>query len=674
MTAIAGIYHRTGQPADSQTVAPMMHALREYGRDGSRVWSESSIVLGQHSLHVTPQSLHEVLPLHNTKSQCCIVADVRLDNRDDLCEILSVDASDRADMPDSELILRAYEKWGVDCPDHLLGDFAFAIWDGRKQHLFCARDIMGVRPFFYHQDARQFTFASYILGVRAAGVSDELDLELLSASLRATSNYSHGERTLFAGIRKLQRAHSMVVTADGIKTWAYWDPDKLPDMTMASDEAYAEPLADLLQQSVEARMRSAFPVGAHLSGGLDSSAITVLAARRLKEQGKQLTGYAWAAAPDEPLPRLADVPLGPREEIDDERRLIELIGELEGVPVSYSSVTGSDMLANRFIVPGTNDDAEFVHEIATRRQATADGVRVMLSGWGGDELITFNGRGYLADLLQRGQWLKLYRELSAWGALRNRPIWKPLITKAMYPLIPNWFLERFRPSLLPSGWNQQPLPGMFQPEFAARLAAATPLPHNRARPGVGGRNLQRLLLAREHMPRRIEGWACAGGRVGMTYAYPLLDRRIVEMALTIPEEQSWKNGWNRYVFRNAMNGILPDEVNWNLTKVEPALCSHRQETARKTRRVVSRFMTGFMREPRDYQHLDGAGVLEGFRAADAGEQKKHEPYGQALFVELLTNQKLVTEIHERIQHCPTVDESAEGSPAEADVADLRKSA
>ena len=72
----------------------------------------------------------------------------------------------------------------------------------------------------------------------------------------------------------------------------------------------------------------------------------------------------------------------------------------------------------------------------------------------------------------------------------------------------------------------------------------------------------------------------------MTYAYPLLDRRIVEMALTIPEEQSWKNGWNRYVFRNAMNGILPDEVNWNLTKVEPALCSHRQETARKTRRVV----------------------------------------------------------------------------------------
>ena len=76
-----------------------------------------------------------------------------------------------------------------------------------------------------------------------------------------------------------------------------------------------------------------------------------------------------------------------------------------------------------------------------------------------------------------------------------------------------------------------------------------------------------------------------------------------------------------------------------------------------------------MREPRDYQHLDGAGVLEGFRAADAGEQKKHEPYGQALFVELLTNQKLVTEIHDKIQHCPAEDE-----PAEADVADLRKSA
>jgi asparagine synthase (glutamine-hydrolysing) len=669
MTAIAGIYHRTGQPADSQTVAPMMHALREYGRDGSRVWSESSIVLGQHSLHVTPQSLHEVLPLHHTESQCCIVADVRLDNRDDLCAMLSVNASDRADIPDSELILRAYDKWGVDCPDHLLGDFAFAIWDDRNQKLFCARDIMGVRPFFYHQDDRQFTFASYILGVRAAGVSDQLDLELLSASLRATSNYSHGERTLFAGIRKLKRAHSMVVTADGIKTWAYWDPDNLPDMTMESDQAYAERLADLMKQSVQARIRSAFPVGAHLSGGLDSSAITVLAARRLKEQGKQLTGYAWADEPKEPLPRLADKPLGPREEIDDERRLIELISEIEGVPVSYSSVTEPDMLANRFIVPGTNDDAEFVHEIATRRQATADGVRVMLSGWGGDELITFNGRGYLADLLRRGQWVKLYRELSAWGSLRDRPIWKPLITKAMYPLIPDRLLERFSSSLLPRGWDQQPLPGMFQPEFAARLAAATPLPHNRARPGVGGRNLQRLLLAREHIPRRIEGWACAGGRVGMTYAYPMLDRRIVEMALTIPEEQSWKNGWNRYVFRNAMNGILPDEVNWNLTKVEPALCSYRQETARKTRRVVGHFLTGFMREPRNYQYLDGDRLLNQFRKIEEGQLKRHEPYGGALFVELLMNQKLVTEIHKRIQN-----RRAEVEPAEADMAELRKSA
>lgn len=113
---------------------------------------------------------------------------------------------------DSELILRAYQKWDADCPTHLLGDLVFAIWDASERRLFCARDILGVRPFYYHVDSKRFIFASDMCGVLAAdGVSSDLDLSYVSAHFRSSGNYPHDTHTWYAAIKKLTRGHSMVV-------------------------------------------------------------------------------------------------------------------------------------------------------------------------------------------------------------------------------------------------------------------------------------------------------------------------------------------------------------------------------------------------------------------------------------------------------------------------------
>ena len=126
-----------------------MDAMAHYAVDGSGVWSEGSAALGHQMMWVTPESQGERLPLHDSVAGLTITADARIDNRDELFAALRVTPREGVSMPDSRLILLAYEKWGDRMPEHLLGEFAFAIWNARRHRLFCARDIFGVMPLHY---------------------------------------------------------------------------------------------------------------------------------------------------------------------------------------------------------------------------------------------------------------------------------------------------------------------------------------------------------------------------------------------------------------------------------------------------------------------------------------------------------------------------------------------
>ncbi|MEK6248630.1 MAG: asparagine synthase-related protein [Planctomycetales bacterium] len=654
MSALCGIFNRDGRQDAACQLVPVMNRLASFGRDRSGRWSTDSIALGHQMLHVTPQSLQELQPYFHSESQIAIVSDARLDNREDLFEALAIEPSEQAGIPDSQLILRAYQKWGVDCAPQLLGDFAFAIWDERRRRLFCSRDALGVRPFYYHLAADRFVFASEMSAVRAAMVKpDELDLEFVSAFFRNGQNYPHPERTFYAELLKLKRAHSMVLNVDGIRTWAYWDPHSLTEIRMKSDEDYAEHLNDLLHKAVHARIRTAFPVGAHLSGGLDSSSIAVIAARAEREIGRQLTGYSWAPSPDSLPNQGHNVPSLQMEtasdQIEDERRLVEQLGQLENIRIHYSDVDGVDILRQRMCNPGSTHDAEFVHELVVRRQANREGVRVMLSGWGGDELIAFNGRGYFSDLLRRGRWIKMWKELQMRSRVQGDGLLRPFLNKALYPTLPTWFATRFVKRSLFAGWHEGNLPPMLQEDFADRLAAARPLPHKRWRQVPGVRRTQLYLLSREHLPRRIEGWNSGGGRSGLTYAYPLLDRRIVEMSLSVPEEMFFKNGWLRYMFRRSLQGILPDEVRWNINKKEPALNKDRSMSSKKSRDLNLPFWDGLFARSRTYKYMDGQLVHENVLERAAGETDKRLNMAAATYIELLVNGELAADADELLE-------------------------
>jgi hypothetical protein len=202
-------------------------------------------------------------------------------------------------------------------------------------------------------------------------------------------------------------------------------------------------------------------------------------------------------------------------------------------------------------------------EVATSRQAIDAGVRTIFSGWGGDEAIAFNGRGYFADLARHGRLPTIHRELRLRSRIHGgslRGAWK---SRVLQPLLPDAAL-RHRSNPPPA------LPAELRPEFAGVLAGVDALDHPfpRERPGV--RRMQVSLLEFGHLQHRMESWASHGAALGLTYTFPLLDRRITEFALSLPPRMFFRDGWKRWLYRTAMDGILPDVVRWNPKKFDNA--------------------------------------------------------------------------------------------------------
>ncbi len=259
-----------GAPVTRDMLEPMAAAMSFWGPDGHGQWCGDSAGLGHLMLHVTPESLHERLPASlSAATHLVITADARIDNRDELFDALGVPGPGRERTPDSSLILLAYERWGADCVKRLLGDFAFAIWDGQERKLFCARDLFGCKPFVYHSDGKRFIFASDVKGVLARVESPKLNEPLLAAYLQFRTYHAEKRYTFFEEIFKLPPAHTWLVSRSGLQLSRYWSPEEAPEVRLTSDGEYAEQMRVLgFDEAVRCRVRSAFPVGSHLSGGL----------------------------------------------------------------------------------------------------------------------------------------------------------------------------------------------------------------------------------------------------------------------------------------------------------------------------------------------------------------------------------------------------------------------
>ena len=565
MSGILGVLRKDGRPVTAQTLDPIYQAMAAWGPDGYRTWHKGSVGFGHLQLCVTPASHHERQPLARPSgSQLVITADARIDNRADLMNRLGVPRERRASFPDSAVILRAYERWGAACVEELVGAFAFVIWDAWTHTLVCGRDHMGFRPLIYVDTPRFFVFASDIKGVLAYPlVPRKLNYPLLAAALQQTTFQAEKRLTFYQDVVKLPPAHRLVIAKGKTKLERYWAPEDVPDVRLPSDEAYAERLRELLEEAVRCRLRTPYPVGSHLSGGMDSSSVTALAARQLRRAGRTLDAFSWSPPPEVGVP------------LNDERADVEAVRRQAGIACHYHAVTLGDIIrgyGRDFTVEPTE---MLSRELWVQQKAARSGIRMMLTGWGGDEVVTSHTRCYYAELLSTGRWCRLHQELAAatkrnpstsrWA--RAKRYGRLLVYGGMAPLLPDClygFIDQLGVNW-PFPWS------CVNPDFARRYRREVRMLRGhgyRDRPRVRSWEIHWLTLG--HLTQRIEDWATSGARYGLSYSYPLLDKRLLTFCLGLPSQCLYQDGERRALFRRAMKGALPEDVRLKSTKDEPA--------------------------------------------------------------------------------------------------------
>lgn len=547
MSGITGLYNLDGRPAADQSLRLMTAAVAHRGPDGIQHWLDGAVGLGHLLLQTTPESAHEKQPLTNQDGTLCITMDGRIDNRLELTRLLHSKGSPPRNDTDAELVLRAYECWGEECPNRLLGDFAFAIWDARKQQLFCVRDYVGVKPFYYHRSGSLFAFGSEIRAVLALDtVPRRLNESRLADFLVEELDREDEESTFYQDVQRLPAGHSLSVGPGGFALRDYWDLKAPPVLKLGSLREYGEAFREIFLEAVRCRLRSSHPVGSTLSGGIDSSSV-VCTIRELL-----------AAELKEPLHTISLVDA-------DESRCGEtpFIREVLRGGGLTPHIVRSDQVSPMTEQMTDSDEPFEIFTYFTNwfgfAAAKKAGVRVLLDGISGDHIIP--PYTYLATLARSWQWNTLRRELSFGSREFGESRLSILRTHGLAPMMPGLFetWRRLR------GRKLRPYPegSCINPDFALRMGIQERFELKRRKLWAASQNIGTLhswSFTCGVLPFFFEHSGRLAATMGIEARHPFSDRRVIEFFLSLPLPMKTYSPLPKRVIREGMQGILPEMV------------------------------------------------------------------------------------------------------------------
>jgi asparagine synthase (glutamine-hydrolysing) len=539
MSGIAGILHRDGRPADVLTVERMIALAPHRGPDGSSVAVCGPIALGYQRFNTTEHEARETQPLSDARG-----AILAIDGRIDDCEGMAIEFY-RSRGPAS-LVLSAWRESGERCLTRLAGDFAFALWDPDTQTLFCGRDPMGVRPFYYADCGRVFVWGSDLRQVLAHPAVDASPDEGFAAEQLAFDVRSE-EATLYRGVRRLPPAHGLTVDRRGVRVFRYWDLDVAREIRYRREDEYAQHFRWLFEEAVKCRVRSSHPVATDLSGGLDSSSIVTVAAD-LARRG-------------EAAPISAASLVFPGHPDADEALYIKDVVRIAGVPWIRVERPRFDAVACLAAARDRRDIPEFPADVMGEgiRRALADrGFRVSVSGTGGDHALSGSFYHY-ADLLRRGRLVALARRYvviarsadMGWGSAM-------FLQAGIWPLLPGLVKRAVRRARR----RAPAVPAWIASDFARRTALADRLrrePTPDRLPSVARYDVVQQYRS-GFAVLAAEAYERASTEAGIEDRHPFFDRRLIEFMVALPEEQRWHGGQTKRVLRQAMKGLLPESV------------------------------------------------------------------------------------------------------------------
>jgi asparagine synthase (glutamine-hydrolysing) len=557
MSGIAGLLRFDGRAVTRHELERAANALRQYGPDRSDIVAGDGIGLVHVLMRMTPEDQFDRQPWRGA-SGSLITADVRLDNRDDVLARIGIAPPDAMAWPDSRLLLAGWEKLGDDLWPMLRGPFAVAIWDPRGGALTLARDHLGLNVVMWHRSEQFFAFATMPNGLFAlADVPRELSEEKFADFL--VLNHADHATTVYRNVFRVPPAHVMQVKPGGsIMLRRYWSPADIRPVRLPSDADYADGLRENLDRAVRRQMRSAHPIGSLLSGGLDSSSVSALAARALAEKNQRLVAFTG-------VPRRGfDGPV-PAGYYADETPYVDAIARAAGnIDVTYVRDTACNDFAEleRFFIAlegPVRNPTNLGWVLAMLRLARAQGRRVMLGGLYGNTTISWNGWSQAVTHLKRGRLLTAYRQWQLYYRRTSYSRWVALQKLFVEPLLPerqgNW-ADRHRHPRRTAAWQDH---AAIRPDFAAAMGV-----------GARARATGHDFLYRMRTDERLRGlvqadyagdWHAAEKAVtGVEMRDPTADIDVVSYCFGVPPEQYLAEGIDRSLIRRAMWGMLPEVV------------------------------------------------------------------------------------------------------------------
>lgn len=558
MSAIAGIYH-IKEAVPEILGQQMMQALKKFPADDVQIWHKENVLLGCHAQWITPESIGEQLPFYDYERQLAITADAMIDNREELFDKLGIHHEERKLMPDSKLILLAYWKWADEVVKHLIGDFAFMIWDERKQKLFGARDFSGTRSLYYYNDDQRFAFCTTMEPLlQLPYINKSLNEEWLAEYLAIPNMIDSVDvsTTAIKDIKQVPPSHTVTVINGKVHLSKYYVLSLDGKIRFKTDEEYIEAFRDVYQKSVDSRLRTFKSVGSQLSGGLDSGSVVSFAARTLKKQNKRL--HTYSSIPVEDFDDYTPSHLYP-DESPFIRETVDFVGNIDEHYLSLDhkdSYTDIDDWLEMIESPYKSFENSFWIK-GIFEQASRDGIGILLSGARGNFTISWGSAfDYYAHLFKSMRWIRFAQEVNNYSRTVEvgRKGLLSMIGKRAFP-----FLDKE---------EDYQFPMLINPNFAEKMNIYEKLKgYGIEENGFSKRNLlgQKNYLIDNGFVWNTNGttFSKLSLQYGLLIRDPTNDIRVVNYCRSIPLDQFINKGLDRALIRHATKGYLPDKVRLN---------------------------------------------------------------------------------------------------------------
>ncbi|HEX6717749.1 MAG TPA: asparagine synthase (glutamine-hydrolyzing) [Pyrinomonadaceae bacterium] len=575
MCGIFGIWNLDGEPVDLTGLHQATNAIRHRGPDDEgyllvnihatraiscagddtdhrltlphldRFKSENfDLAFGFRRLAILDLSPGGHQPMSSHDGKFWIIFNGEIYNYQELRDELSQHQHKFETTSDTEVILAAYQQWGESCVEHFNGMFALAIWDTVAKKIFIARDRFGEKPFHYvYVPNRLFAFASEIKALWAAGLAGRDIHEETLALFTEYGQVEAGEQTIYENVFRLPQAHCLTLTADGqLQKCRYWDIDPRVKIDDWSDERYVEQFRELMIDSVRLRLRADVPVGSSLSGGLDSSTVVGVINRLLPETSVQKT---FSARFDDPS--------------RDEGKWMDLVtsrNRVERHDVWPTAEKFFDELSDVFWHQEEPFTSTSVYaQWSVMRLAKQNGVTVLLDGQGADEMLA----GYHSYFNEITDDLLNSFDVSGYFKWRRD-------CQALHGVIPGGFSRVLRQKtpqslkrILKKGLREtgalpqvEPADPVYPREFSKVSSLRKVLWWNTTRQGL----VELLRYAdRNSMAHSRE------------VRLPFLDHNLVEFVFKLPDRLLIRNGWTKWILREAFRDFVPEEISFRPDKL-----------------------------------------------------------------------------------------------------------